>query len=49
MAAIITGDWARVNDSLRYSLYQEFVELGMTPWEAEALLSQDWSSLEDMV
>lgn len=48
MAAIITGDWARVNDSLRYSLYQEFVELGMTPWEAEALLSQDWSSLEDM-
>ncbi|NLJ73581.1 MAG: S-layer homology domain-containing protein [Firmicutes bacterium] len=49
IAAIINGDWQKLNDEVRYELYQEIVDRGVAPWEAEALLSQDWTSLQDMV
>lgn len=48
LVPLLSGDWSGVNEGLRYNLYQEFVDLGMSPWEAEALLSQDWGSLENM-
>mgnify|MGYP001409751621 CR=1 FL=1 len=48
ITALINGDWQKLNEEVRYELYQEMVDRGMTPWEAEALLSQDWGSLETM-
>ena len=48
ITAIVNGDWQKLNEEVRYELYQEMVDRGIAPWEAEALLSQDWSGLETM-
>lgn len=48
ITAIISGDWAGVSDGFRQNLSTQLVELGLTPWETEALLAQDWQSLQNM-
>ncbi|HHW73597.1 MAG TPA: S-layer homology domain-containing protein [Firmicutes bacterium] len=47
--ALITGDWEQLGEEVRYQVYQELVERGAAPWEAEAAINQDWSSLQLMV
>ena len=36
-------------EEVRYELYQELVDRGVAPWEAEAAINQDWSSLQLML
>ncbi|NLJ80094.1 MAG: S-layer homology domain-containing protein [Firmicutes bacterium] len=48
VAAIISGDWEQLSEEIRYELYQELVNRGIAPWEAEALLKQDWTAVQDM-
>jgi len=47
--ALITGDWEQLGEEVRYELYQELVDRGVAPWEAEAAINQDWSSLQLML
>lgn len=47
--ALITGDWDQLGEEVRYELYQELVDRGVAPWEAEAAINQDWSSLQLML
>lgn len=48
VAAIMSGNWDGLNADLRYNLYGQLVEIGLAPWEAEAVLSQNWTALGDM-
>lgn len=43
--AILAGDWGKVSEGLRYNLYDRLTAMGLKPWEAEAILAQDWDSL----
>ena len=47
--ALITGDWEQLGEEVRYEVYQELVDRGIAPWEAEALIQQDWSNLQVML
>lgn len=49
VSAIIAGDWEQLNEEVRYELYDELVKRGAAPWEADALLKQDWESLQTMI
>ncbi len=49
VSALISGDWEQLGEEVRYEVYQELVERGLNPWEAEALMKQEWSSLQNMV
>lgn len=48
LVALISGNWSEVNSGFRDNLFGQLVEVGLSPWEVEALLAQDWSSLGDM-
>lgn len=48
LRAVIAGDWARAGDELRLSLYDMMIERGVTPFEAEAILQEDWGSLTEL-
>lgn len=48
LSAIIAGDWEQLNEEVRYEVYEELVDRGVAPWEADALLKQDWSALQLM-
>lgn len=45
LRAIIAGDWNAVTESLKSTIYDELVQRGVTPVEAAAIMSQDWTSL----
>ncbi|MDI9440157.1 MAG: S-layer homology domain-containing protein [Limnochordia bacterium] len=47
--ALITGNWDQLGEEVRYQVYQELVERGAAPWEAEAAINQDWSGLQLML
>lgn len=47
--ALITGDWEQLGEEVRYEVYQELVDRGVAPWEAEAAINQDWGSLQLML
>lgn len=47
--AIITGDWEQLGEEVRYELYEELVDRGISPWEADALLKRDWVNLRTML
>lgn len=49
VSAIIAGDWEQLNEEVRYELYDQLVKRGAAPWEADALLKQDWTSLQSMI
>lgn len=48
IAAIMAGDWDRVKESLKGELYNEMIEFGLTPSEAESILVQDWEYLDTL-
>ncbi|WP_461364852.1 S-layer homology domain-containing protein [Candidatus Darwinibacter acetoxidans] len=47
--ALITGNWEELGEEVRYQVYEELVDRGVAPWEAEAAINQDWSSLQLML
>ncbi len=48
IAAAISGNWTDVGEGFRHNLTEELAEIGLTPWETEALLSRDWKSVQNM-
>lgn len=46
--ALVTGDWEQLGEEVRYQLYEELVDRGIAPWEADALIKQDWDNLQVM-
>lgn len=46
IAAILAGDWESVKDALTGELYNQMLNYGLTPAEAEAILMQDWQYLD---
>lgn len=48
VSALISGDWEQLGEEVRYEVYQELVDRGLAPWEAEALMKQDWPNLQNM-
>lgn len=49
VSAIIAGDWEQLSEEVQYELYNELVARGAAPWEADALLKQDWPNLQTML
>lgn len=47
--AIIAGDWDQLGEEVSYELYEELVDRGISPWEADALLKRDWVSVQMML
>ncbi len=47
--AIIAGDWEQLSEEVSYELYDELVDRGVSPWEADALLKRDWVSVQMML
>lgn len=48
LQALIAGDWARAGQELQLTLYDLMIERGATPFEAEAVLQEDWASLTEL-
>jgi len=48
LMAIISGNWSDASETFRGNLFSQLVELGLAPWEAEAVLAQDWQALGEM-
>lgn len=48
LQALLNGDWQQAAETLKIALYQELVNHGVRPWEAEALLAQDWNSVQEL-
>lgn len=47
--AIIAGDWDQLSEEVSSELYEELVDRGISPWEADALLKRDWASVQLML
>ncbi|NMA70892.1 MAG: S-layer homology domain-containing protein [Firmicutes bacterium] len=48
LQALIAGDWTRAGQELRLTLYDLMIERGATPFEAEAILQEDWATLTEL-
>lgn len=48
IAALMSGDKQAVSGSMKATLYNRLMELGISPDEAEAVLNKDWSSLQGL-
>lgn len=46
--ALVQGDWSKLTDGLRSELFNQLIDLGLTPWEADSILSRDWEALQDL-
>ncbi len=46
--SMLSGDVSSVSEGFRYNVYRQLIDLGISPWEAEAFLSQDWDTLQSM-
>lgn len=40
------GNWSAISDNMRGEVYNRLIDSGMTPTEAESLVTQDWGSLK---
>ena len=40
VSAVLNGDWQTLSDEVRYELHQRLVDLSVSPWEVDALLSR---------
>ena len=47
--AIIAGDWEQLGEEVSYELYEQLIDRGVSPWEADALLKRDWDNLQMML
>lgn len=48
ISAIVRRDWSALGNSMRGNLYNELIEMGATPAEAESLLAQDWTGMTSL-
>ena len=48
VSAVLNGDWQTLSDEVRYELHQRLVDLGVSPWEVDALLEQDWPAVQEI-
>lgn len=48
ISAILAGDWDAIKDDIKGGLYNQMIELGLTPAEAESIMVQDWSYLDTL-
>src|SRR5690606_26821805 len=48
LRAVLNGDWEQAGSGLKAALYQELVARGVRPWEADALLNQDWNAAQEL-
>lgn len=48
VSAVLNGDWQALSDEVRYELHQRLVDLGVSPWEVDALLEQDWTTVQEI-
>ncbi len=46
--AIMGGKWNEADEGLRLTLYDQLVDLGFTPVEAELILQKDWQTLQQV-
>lgn len=46
--ALLDGDWEEATEEAKVTLYQQLVARGLRPWEADALVSQDWGALQEL-
>ncbi|NLY92022.1 MAG: S-layer homology domain-containing protein [Firmicutes bacterium] len=46
IAAILAGNWDEVKEGINGELYNQLLNLGLTPEEAESILVQDWAYLD---
>lgn len=44
--AAMSGNWKAVAGTMKFSLYNRLVSMGVTPIEAESIVSQDWNGLK---
>lgn len=40
------GNWSAISDNMRGEVYNRLIDSGMTPTEAESLVTQDWGNLK---
>lgn len=45
VAAIMRGDWNALGSSIKPQLYDQLINFGATPEEAESLLTQNWANM----
>ncbi|HEX3046796.1 MAG TPA: S-layer homology domain-containing protein [Bacillota bacterium] len=48
ISALVSGDWDTVKNDLKGGLYNQMIEMGLTPAEAESIMVQDWSYLDTL-
>ena len=46
ISSILAGDWEQVKESIKGELYNQLLQVGLTPEEAESILVQDWAYLD---
>lgn len=44
---LIQGDWQGIVSTLTPEMYDRMMALGVSPWEAEALLNRDWPAVRE--
>ncbi|HEY8391877.1 MAG TPA: S-layer homology domain-containing protein [Capillibacterium sp.] len=48
IASILAGNWDEVKEGINGELYNQLLNLGLTPEEAESILVQDWAYLDSI-
>jgi hypothetical protein len=48
ISSILSGDWEAIKDDIKGGIYQQLIEFGLTPAEAESLIVQDWNYLDSL-
>ena len=48
LKAAIRGDWPTVADGFQVTLYNQLLDLGATPIEADSIMQKDWGSVQGL-
>ncbi|HHW08591.1 MAG TPA: S-layer homology domain-containing protein [Firmicutes bacterium] len=48
LKAAIRGDWTAVAEGFQVTLYNQLLDLGSTPLEADAIMQKDWATLQSL-
>lgn len=46
--ALVAGDWDAIKNDIQGGVYNQMIELGLTPAEAESIMVQDWDYLDTL-